>query len=148
MNLRPRPTPTRLLLSAVALAALGLAACNQTPAYRPPPGSLEEPLPQNQYPNINVHQPLTRYILVADPVVSRDSMGTLRVDVPIRANVRPNEDLNVQYRFQFLDEMGRLLEPEPAWQYIRLEPTIQAFVSANAMDARATDWRLEIKPAR
>lgn len=146
---------SRIQLSTLSLAAFAtlagvavLQGCNQTPRYRPPPGSLEEPLPQNQYPNINVHQPLTPFILVSDPIVTRDAAGTLRVDVPIRANTRPNEDMNVQYRFQFLDDRGRLMEPEPAWQYIRMEPAIQVFVSANAMDRRASDWRLEIKPAR
>ncbi len=145
----PRIRSISGLLTLAALAGLAsLSGCNQPPPYRPPPGSMEEPLPQNQYPNINVHQPLTPFILVSDPIMSRDSMGTLRIEVPIRANTRPNEDLNVQYRFQFLDEMGRLLQPEPAWQYIRMEAQLQVFVQANAMDSRAADWRLEIKPAR
>ncbi len=135
------------MFALVSLASAALVGCNQAPAYRPPPGSLEEPLPQNQYPNINVHQPLTPWIMVSDPIVTRDSIGTLRVEVPIRAITR-SEDMNVQYRFQFLDEMGRLLQPEPAWQYIRMEAQIQVFIQANAMDNRALDWRLEIKPAR
>lgn len=141
-------TRTSLLSLATIAGLVGLGGCNQAPPYRPPPGSMEEPLPQNQYPNINLHQPLTPWIMVSDPIMSRDSMGTLRVEVPIRSISRTNEDMNVQYRFQFLDEMGRLLQPEPEWQYMRMEAQIQVFIQANAMDSRAADWRLEIKPAR
>lgn len=136
------------VMSLVALASAALVGCNQNPPYRPPPGSLEEPMPQSQYPNINVHEPLTPWIMVSDPIVTRDDLGTMRVEVPIRSISRSNEDMNVQYRFQFLDEQGRLLQPEPEWQYIRMESAIQVFVRANAMDNRARDWRLEIKPAR
>jgi hypothetical protein len=142
MSIRTAPA------AVVLLAASSLTACNQAPRYRPPPGSVAEPMPQEHYPNINVHEPLTPWIMVSDPIIVRDEAGTLRVDVPIRTITRYNEDMNVQYRFEFLDELGRLLEPQPAWQYIRLEPTLQAFVSANSMDSRAADWRLEIKPAR
>lgn len=145
----PRTThPTLLALPAALAAATLVAACNQTPHYRPPPGSLEDPLPVSHYPNINVYRPLTQFILVADPVMTRDAAGTLRIDTPIRANTRPNEDMNIQYKYQFLDAQGRVLEPEPAWQYMRLEPTIQYYLSGNAMDSRAADWRLDIKPAR
>ncbi|MCA9273406.1 MAG: DUF1425 domain-containing protein [Phycisphaerales bacterium] len=139
-----RSTTVLLLLACGA----ALTACNQTPRYRPPPGSLEDPLPVANYPNINVHRPLTQYILVADPIATRDDLGTLRIDTPIRANVRPNEDLNLQYKYQFLDAQGRVLQPEPAWQYIRVAPTIQYYLTANSMDDRAADWRLEIMPAR
>lgn len=142
------PASRRAALASITLPLILLGGCNQTPRYQPPPGSLEDPLPVSQYPNINVHRPLTQFILVADPVMTRDSMGTLRIDTPIRANTRPNEDMNIQYKYQFLDELGRVLEPEPAWQYMRLEPTLQYYLSGNAMDSRAADWRLEIKPAR
>lgn len=151
-----RTTPPRIAapsrraawILTAAVAAAALQGCASPPPHRPPPGSVEDPVPLALYPNINVHRPLTPYILVADPIVERDRAGTLRVDVPIRANTRPHEDLNVQYRFQFLDDRGRPLPPEPEWAYVRLDPTIQAFVSANAMDSRAVDWRLEIRPAR
>jgi uncharacterized protein YcfL len=54
----------------------------------------------------------------------------------------------VQYRYLFLDKNGVPLRAQPDWQQVTLEPRQAVFMSGNAMDDNAADWRLEIRPNR
>jgi len=84
--------------------------------------------------------------VIARPSVNHD--GVLRVNVPVRMTSRPGEWAKVQYRFMFLDAQGVPLKVQPDWQPVTLEPQQQVFMSGNAMDSNAVDWRLEIRSQR
>jgi hypothetical protein len=37
---------------------------------------------------------------------------------------------------------------DPDWQYMSLGPRTLLYMQGNALDTRAVDWRLQIRPAR
>ncbi|MEZ6210047.1 MAG: YcfL family protein [Phycisphaerales bacterium] len=51
----------------------------------------------------------------------------------------------LDYRFVFYDDRGMEVEPVMGWRMFSLEPREQRRVEAQALDARARDWRLQIK---
>ncbi len=112
-----------------------------------PPAAQRDPLPSENYPRVVILDGLQRWVVVDAPVVTKSERDPLRVTVPVRA-VTQNEELNVQYRFAFFDADGRPLEPEPSWRYERLPSKAQRHIEANALDQRAVDWRVDIRPAR
>ncbi len=121
-----------------------LGAC--TTSTRPP-GAQADEVPLANYPRVVVLDGLQPFIAISEPAVTKSPDQPLRVSVPVRA-VTQHEELNVQYRFIFFDETGRVVEPEMVWRYERLASKAQRFFEAGALDQRATDWRLEIRPAR
>lgn len=136
----------RASLRAAALLVVGvsIAACSP-PDRRGPDPAGGDPLLRANYPNVVVMEQLAPYIVVSEPVVERTEVGSLRVSVPVRAATRV-ENLNTQYRFDFLDEQGRPIRPEQSWRFIQLPSRTQRFLEATSLDDRAVDWRLEIRP--
>ena len=129
----------------VALTSLSITGCNQRRT---------EPLAQPavdlyQYPQIALAPELTGWVAVAAPVVSRGTDGRepLHVSVPVRTLAK-DQTMRIDYQFTFLDSLGRPVAPQPDWRYKRMPARAQRFFEANALDARATDWRLEIRSAR
>jgi predicted small secreted protein len=125
----------------VALAA-GLSACDTIKA---PGAGRADPLPRENYPQITSLDGLSQWIGYDSPIVNRDSV--LKVTAPARA-LTDGHELNVQYRFFFLDESGRPLTQNPDWRYMRMPSRSQVFFEGNALDKSAKDWRLEVRPAR
>lgn len=112
-----------------------------------PPAAQRDPVGSENYPRVVILDGLQRWVVVDAPVVTKSERDPLRVTVPVRAVTR-REELNVQYRFAFFDADGRPIEPSPAWRYERLPSKAQRFLEANALDQRAVDWRVDIRPAR
>ncbi|MCB9846324.1 MAG: DUF1425 domain-containing protein [Phycisphaeraceae bacterium] len=139
-------TTNRLCVcAAITTSVLALTGCATRDASAP--GAMADPVPRVNYPNISILDELVPYVVVSEPIVTKGPDQPLRVTVPIRAITRPRE-LNTQYRFIFFDADGRPIEPQQAWQYERLPSRAQRFFEANALDQRAVDWRLEVRPAR
>lgn len=117
-----------------------IAACDPIKA----PGSAQfDPLPE--YPKVTALEGLKDWVVVNDVVV--DPGPPMEVTVPARAKT-DYEELNVQYRFFFYDSAGRPLQNAPDWHYMRMPSRTEVYMQANALDTTATDWRLEIRPAR
>ena len=133
----------------IAAPALGLvllaAGCRSTDTS--PPGAYSDPVARANYPRVVMLDDLQQWVVVSEPIVTKGENTPLRVSVPLRALTR-YEELNVQYRFSFFDEVGRPIEPAPSWTYLRLPSKAQRIVEANALDQRAMDWRIEVRPAR
>ncbi len=136
---------TRMSMMTVATGALLLAGGCRTSTL--PPGAQRDPLPRENYPRVVVLDDLQRWVVVDAPIVTKSERDPLRVTVPVRA-VTDHEELNVQYRFAFFDADGRPMDPEPSWRYERLPSKAQRMIEANALDQRAVDWRVDIRPAR
>lgn len=135
---------THRLVIAGLLAAT-LAGCNQPRAVYPPAAG-QDPVNAANYPRIVMLDGLQKWVVADTPRVDRSANGVMRVVVPIRSI--STTELNTQYRFQWLDGNGMPLEPEADWQYIRLPVSAQEFAQGSAMDSRAVDWRLQVRPAR
>lgn len=135
---------TRITLLA-CLGLLTLAGCNNPEL--PPPGVKQDKLPEGAYPSKVAIEGLDKVIVARDAIVQAATEATpMRVTVPIRST--GNVIHYIQYRFEFLDREGRPVRSNQGWRFMSLEPKIEAFVDAGALDTDAVDWRLQIRPAR
>lgn len=125
-------------------AAVLAGGCANDP-YRAPGTSLPDPLPAEYYPQIEAAEGLQGFIVHSKPVVSNDRV--LSVTVPLRAATE-YEDLKIQYRYVFFDKAGKPVGDEPSWRFTKLASRRQEFLSGNALDSTAVDWRLQLRPAR
>jgi uncharacterized protein YcfL len=134
----------RLSLGAAAVvAALAAAGCSSsTEPFTP--GA--DPVSQTNYPRVTTTGDLARWLLVDKPVITNE--GVMKVTTPVRLNSSTGQWSKVQYRYIFLDKNGVPLRAQPDWQQVTLEPRQAVFMSGNAMDDNAADWRLEIRPNR
>ena len=137
-----RPTPTLLAL----LGALAAFPGCETDRKAPPTPSLD-PTPIESYPRVVALDGLGPFLGVSAPTVDR-STAAMRVTVPVRSLTDEGELLRVQYRFVFLDDRGRPVEPEESWRYVVIPWRTQVFMDSNALTSDAVDWRLEIRSAR
>ncbi len=125
--------------------ALSLGACASDPVkapYQPNPDLLTK----TTYPQVTTTGDLAQWLVVDQPVVSRD--GILKVSVPVRMTSNTGQWSKVQYRFIFLDANSVPVRAQPDWMPVTLEPRQQVFMQANSLDTNAADWRLEIRPQR
>lgn len=128
-------------LFAAALATAALSGCNTDP-----PAAKPDKVSAAAYPQITATEGLDRFVAYDKAVVDRSDAGAMSVSVPVR--LTRNKETPIEYRFTFFDERGRPLRPESDWQYKVLPARTQQFISSTALDMDATDWRLEIRPAR
>ncbi|MBX3363605.1 MAG: YcfL family protein [Phycisphaeraceae bacterium] len=140
----------KCLTQRVVMATILAAGCTLSAGCRrdiAPPGAYGDPYPDANYPNVVMLDGLQRFVVVSgSPKVEKPDGGVMRVVVAIRNTAQ--QEINAQYKFQFLDSQGRPIGYEPTWRYIRLSSLAQHFVEANAVDSRAVQWRLEVRPAR
>ena len=135
------PAKPALLLTLAALA-LSSVGCESTA----PPAAEHERVSRSAYPKVTATGNLNDFLAFDEGLVERADNGAMTVTVPVR--ILRNKEVPVQYRFFFFDEQGRPLRPEMDWQYEVLPAKTQAFLTGTALDERATDWRLELRPAR
>lgn len=137
---------TFALLFASGALALGAAGCHNDPTKAP--GSvIADPLPRENYPKLEALEGLAGYIAISGVNVTP---ATDRTPLEVNAGIRSLADqtLAVQYRFFFLDAAGNPINPNPDWRFMQLPSRSLLYMQGNAMDTNATDWRLQIRPAR
>lgn len=130
------------LLAVVTLAPL-------TGCYGPYTGR-EDRLPIEEYPNIVASRGTYKNLYFGPATIEEGTPEQpMRVTVPVRSRYR-YKNLNIQYRFEFLDYAGRPIERsgQREWRFITLEPRNQVFLDANALDTGAKDWRLQVRLAQ
>ena len=79
--------------------------------------------------------------------VGRSAAAGMPLDRFRVRSLSPERRMNVQYQFTWLDADGRQIS-QGGWRYIVMEPRSQDRFTGNAMDNRASDYRLEIRSAR
>jgi len=136
----------KVLLGVGLVVAAGVSGCAQR-RYSAPPTVVQDPA---EYPQVVVSPELTGWLAADRPIAAygENGSGPLRVTVPVRTLVAKGQTMRVQYRFVFLDKLGRPIQPEGDWHYVRMPANTQRFFEASALDERATDWQLEIRSAR
>lgn len=145
MELKIRTVGVMSGFVAMLIAAAPLSGCKSSD--KPPPGAMADPTLIENYPTVVALDGLQPYIGVAAPVEDRTPGQPLSIQVPVRA-LTNGAELNVQYRFYWLNEQQVPVQEEGEWRYMRMPARAQVFMSGNALDTRATRWRLEIRPAR
>ena len=125
----------------ITLAAALLAGCSTAPGAAKP-----DPLPADRYPQIVAMDGLQSNLVYDRVNVEPGPRPPMSVSVAVRWT--RDEPCPIQYRFQFFDDRGRLLEPAPDWQRTTLEGKAQSFLIGSSLQSQAVDWRLEIRKAR
>ncbi len=135
----------KTLAAIVLVSVFGGVGCT---SEGPPPSGRADKLAPGQYPQIVPLEGLARVLRFSAPIVERAEPGRpMRVSVPTR-NIGGRE-LNVQYRFSFLDRGGRPLGTNQGWAYTKLIGNgVETTLEANSLEDTADDWRLELRPAR
>lgn len=127
-----------------ALGLLGITGCQSGP--RAPGAGQADPLSEAAYPQIAAVEGLSDHLAFGKPVVSRETDRPMSVTVPVRS--LSNQQISVQYRFEFMDAAGLPLEPAMGWRFLPLPGRVQHFVKGAAIDLGAVDWRLIVRPAQ
>lgn len=141
-------THTLVRIAALSLSVVtlgGLGACQTNTPF----GAQPDNVPHGSYPRIVVEAPLNQFVAVDYNGIVVDQATTerpLAITVPVRS-LSPERRMNVQYQFTWLDRDGRQIG-QGGWRYIVMEPRSQDRFTGNAMDNRASDYRLEIRSAR
>lgn len=133
-----------LLAACMGLTLTWLATGCDT--VKAPGAATPDPVSAAAYPQVTALEGLGDYVSMDKPIVTQDGKRPLLVVVPVR--LRSDREVNAQYRFRFFDDRGRPVHPEMEWRYQVLPARAQIFLEASAPDLSATQWRLDIRPAR
>jgi len=143
------PALTRKLIARFCVAALALAAvaCQSSPDnIHGPRTAANDPVPESAYPQITFQGDLDlRLVLLGEPIVTP---ATPRKPMSVRLRLRNATDdrVWVQYRFRFYGPDREPLDVRMPWQSQEIPPTLAADFGTNAMQVRAVDWELEVRP--
>jgi uncharacterized protein YcfL len=134
----------RIALASTIIVSV-LAGCQST---MPPPAGQPDTIQHEMYPRIVVEQPLQRFFGVSYDAIIVDH-GTadrpMHVSVPVRSLA--DTQMRIQWRYRWMDDRGRIIQ-DTSWRMAVLEPRLQTQLTANATQAAAVDWRLEVRSAR
>lgn len=101
----------------------------------------------SEYPKVTLSsKSLSKAVALNPAVVTRSATGNLQVSQPIRSMSKGGID--IQYRFIWLDEMGRSIQPEMTWRYKRLEPQVPETISASSTSDSAVDYQVQLRWSR
>ena len=135
---------TTFLCAAAALSILTiLVGCDTTKA---PLGVKRDPDSSPNNPQIVGLDGLGKHLRYDNAIVRTAPNQALSVTVPVR--VAADKQVRAQYRFTFLAPDGKPVSPEMDWQYKVLPARGWVYLLGVALDPEATDWRLDIRPAR
>lgn len=135
---------TMLAMMVAAAGSVGLGCASKDTVRAPGQPGVET---LENYPQIVTMDGLGRWLVAEPAIVERPAGGVLRVTQPIRS-ITDYEHLRVQYRFAYLDGMGRPMRAPEEWRYIVIPARTQVMLDGNALSTEAEDWRLEIRSAR
>jgi uncharacterized protein YcfL len=132
--------------SVLAAALFTLTGCQTSDPVRAPYTPNQDLLTHNTYPKITISGDLMGWLMVDQPTISQDPI--LHVSVPVRSVTSTGQWMKVQWRYIFLDANNVPVKAQPDWVPVTLEPRQQVFMTGNALDTNAVDWRLEIRTQR
>ncbi len=132
----PHPIPIPRSLLAVAALGLALAGCHDPITAKPDV--------VDQYPHVTFSKKsLAKAVRLNPPTVTQTDTGNLAVSQPIRSIA--GEGLDIEYKFVWLDKLGRGVRPEMTWRYKRLEPNQPDMLTASASSDEATDYQIQLR---
>jgi len=135
---------TTTLLTIGLIAILTGCTTEPPPPYHEPRAEAYGP-PQVQVTGYDAEN-LRLSTVVDQPITHRDKANLLLVTVPVRNT--SDHVLNIQYRYNFVDDQGRPLAANIAWNPKTLEPGSTERITFNSASARAADFQLDLRYAR
>jgi uncharacterized protein YcfL len=99
------------------------------------------------YPNVTFSsQTLSDAVRLNPATVTESATGNMEVSQPIRG--LSDDPLHIQYKFVWLDKLGRSVTPEMTWRYKRLEPKVPDFLAASSSSDEVVDYRILLRWSR
>jgi uncharacterized protein YcfL len=132
------------VLSLVGLLVVVAGCSHEVPAYREGRAERYSP-PQVQISGLDAED-LRLSTAIDRPTTYRDAANLLFVTVPLRNT--SDKVLHVQYRYNFVDDQGRPLPENIAWNRKTLEPGSTERVTFNSTSARAADFQMDLRYSR
>ena len=132
------------VLSVVLVVIWMLTGCHD-PVMAPGTAQID-PLYQSGHGKVLALEELHRFVAASEPIVEAGSERPMMVTVPIR--LLADEQINVQYRFDFFVRKGVPVAPEMSWAFMALPARARVYMQGASLDTTATDWRLQLRPAR
>ena len=108
-----------------------------------------DPIAANQdtyypYPQVSVDSYSLKYdIAVGAPVVSQVGAGQLRVDMTVR-NLT-NKDIDLDYKFYFVDVNGVQVEGDKSWLSRRIPTRGMETIEFSSLTSSAADFRIQMR---
>ena len=97
----------------------------------------------NPYPQVSVS---TRDITVQTPVIGRMGADQLLVHIPVYN--RTNSDIDLAYKFHFVDANGIQVEGDNAWLSRRISGKGVETIAFNSQTSSAADFRVQMRRKR
>ncbi len=138
-------TLNRTLLTASLIGCALVGGC-QKPAR--PIAAQQDAVATNGYPPVTLEAGLRKALVVDYGRIVYDlatETTPTSVQVPVRSEARI--EIFVQYQYNWYDDAGRFVRAS-GWKRERMPSGQERMFTANAIDARSTNWRLEIRSAR
>jgi uncharacterized protein YcfL len=133
------------LLCMVGLLGIAVMGCeNNPPPYREGRAERYAP-PQVQITGLQAED-LRQSTAIDRPQTSRDPANLLFVTVPVRNT--SDQVLHIQYQYNFLDDQGRPMSENIAWNRKTLEPGATERITFNSTSPKAADFQLNLRYAR
>jgi len=126
-------------LGLLALAGLTLVGCHDPITAD---SDVVDPYPKVTFSS----ETLSKAVRLNPPATTTSVTGNLEVSQPIRGI--SDDPLDIQYKFVWLDRLGRSVTPEMTWRYKRLEPKVPDFIAASATSDEVVDYRILLRWSR
>jgi uncharacterized protein YcfL len=132
------------LLALAGLLAAAAGCSSGVPGYREGRAERYAP-PQVQITGVDAYD-LQRSTVIDRPSTYRDAANLLFVTVPVRNT--SDQILHVQYRYNFVDDQGRPMPENIAWNRKTLEPGSTERITFNSTSPRAADFQMDLRYSR
>jgi uncharacterized protein YcfL len=133
-----------MVLGLVGLLVAASGCSNEVPGYREGRAERYSP-PQVQITGLDAED-LRLSTAIDRPNTYRDAANLLFVTVPLRNT--SDKVLHVQYRYNFVDDQGRPLPENIAWNRKTLEPGSTERITFNSTSAKAADFQMDLRYGR
>jgi len=133
------------VLGLIGLLVVAAAGCShEVTPYREARAERYSP-PQVQITGLDAED-LRLSTAIDRPITSRDQANLLFVTVPLRNT--SGTVLHVQYRYNCVDDQGRPLPENIAWNRKTLEPGATERITFNSTSAKAADFQMDLRYGR
>ena len=132
-----------LLTIAIAAVVISSFGCRQASNF----AGRRDPIVEEDYPQIAVVEGLHRKVVFSRPAVTDAPNQPMSVVVGVSNKTR-SKNMHIQYKFEFYDQNKVPVEPMMQWKYQLLPHAAEVKLIGAALDTKARDWRLVMRPAR
>lgn len=127
------------LLIITLLTGMALLGCQNAP--------IAAEAETEPYPKISLNDDeLARALRFEPTIVTTTPVGNLQLTQPMRS--ASNEVLFLEWRVDWFDRNGQIIQPEMTWARLRVEPRMQIRTNAQSTSPDAVDYQIYVRWSR